>query len=136
MVLSHIIGYNESICMVFGYLPQTINTIRTRKTDDIAVGTFLLMGIGGFFFGLQGFLLGNIPLLLTNIVTFTLSAIIFGIKMYNDYFRIKDSDVDRVSREEKRDEYKDKENSATLWKKVRATFPEQKGFLPCDCSLF
>lgn len=104
MVLSDIIGYIASICMVFGYLPQTIHTIRTRKTDDIAVGTFLLMGIGGFFFGLQGFLLGNIPLLLTNIVTFTLSAIIFGIKMYNDYFRIKDSDVDRVSREEKRDE--------------------------------
>ncbi len=104
MVLSDIIGYIASICMVFGYLPQTIHTIRTRKTDDIAMGTFLLMGIGGFFFGLQGFLLGNIPLLLTNIITFTLSAIIFGIKMHNDYFRIKDSDIDRVNREEKRDE--------------------------------
>ena len=104
MVLSDIIGYIASICMVFGYLPQTIHTIRTRKTDDIAMGTFLLMGIGGFFFGLQGFLLGNIPLLLANLITFTLSAIIFGIKMHNDYFRIKDSDIDRVNREEKRDE--------------------------------
>ena len=104
MEISDIIGYIASICMVFGYLPQTIHTIRTRKTDDIALGTFLLMGIGGFFFGLQGFLLGNLPLLLTNIVTFTLSAIIFGIKMYNDYFRIKDSDVDSIKREEKRDE--------------------------------
>ena len=89
-----IVGYIASICMIFGYLPQTIHTIRTRKTDDIAVGTFLLMGIGGFFFGLQGWMLGNIPLLLTNIITFTLSAIIFGIKMYNDHFKIKDSDID------------------------------------------
>lgn len=29
----------------------------------------------------------------------------------------------------------DKENSATFWKKVRATLPEQDGFMPCDCSL-
>ncbi len=99
METSDIIGYIASICMVFGYLPQTIHTIRTRKTDDIALGTFLLMGIGGFFFGLQGFLLGNLPLLLTNIITFTLSAIIFGIKMYNDYFHIKDKDIDRTKRE-------------------------------------
>ena len=47
-----IIGYIASVCMVLGYLPQTIHTIKTRKTDDIALGTFLLMGIGGFFFGL------------------------------------------------------------------------------------
>ena len=99
METSDIIGYIASICMVFGYLPQTIHTIRTRKTDDIALGTFLLMGIGGFFFGLQGFMLGNLPLLLTNIITFSLSAIIFGIKMYNDYFHIKDKDIDRTKRE-------------------------------------
>ncbi len=103
MPLPDIIGYIASICMVFGYLPQTIHTIRTRKTDDIALGTFLLMGIGGFFFGLQGFLLGNLPLLLTNIVTFTLSAIIFGIKMYNDYFHIKDKDVDKMEEDTKKD---------------------------------
>ena len=99
MELSDIIGYLASICMVFGYLPQTIHTIRTRKTDDIAVGTFLLMGIGGFFFGLQGFLLGNISLLITNIITFSLSAITFGIKMYNDLFYIQDKDVVRIEEE-------------------------------------
>ena len=104
MPAADIIGYIASICMVFGYLPQTIHTIRTRKTDDIAVGTFLLMGIGGFFFGLQGFMLGNIPLLLTNIVTFTLSAIIFGIKMYNDHFKITDKKIDEVNEIEKEDD--------------------------------
>lgn len=82
-----IVGYSASICMVLGYLPQTVKTIRTRSTDDIALGTFLLMGIGGLLFAVQGVLIDNMPLLLTNVLTTSMSAIIFCIKMYNDYFK-------------------------------------------------
>ncbi|MDO4511444.1 MAG: PQ-loop domain-containing transporter [Bacteroidales bacterium] len=84
-----IIGYAASISMVLGYLPQTIRTLRTRKTDDIALGTFLLMGIGGVCFCIQGLLLENWPLFLCNLCTTTMSAIIFAIKMHNDYFKKK-----------------------------------------------
>ncbi|MBR0273841.1 MAG: PQ-loop repeat-containing protein [Bacteroidaceae bacterium] len=85
-------GWAASICMILGYLPQAIHTIRTRETDGIAVPTFLMMGVGAFFFMLQGLL--HKPeiiwaLFLTNLVTSTCSCIIFGIKMYNDYFRDK-----------------------------------------------
>ncbi len=38
-----IIGYLASICMVFGYLPQAIATIRTRDTDGIATPTFYVV---------------------------------------------------------------------------------------------
>ncbi len=86
-LLANIVGYMASICMVLGYLPQTIRTIKTRSTGDIAMGTFLLMGLGGVFFAIQGLLLNNVPLLLTNILTTTMSAIIFGIKINNDYFK-------------------------------------------------
>ncbi len=108
MEWSDIIGYIASVCMVFGYLPQAIHTVRTRKTDDIALGTFLLMAIGGFFFGLQGYMLGNLPLLLTNILTFSSSAIIFGIKIHNDYFKISDRDIDKIDK--KKEEEKKREN--------------------------
>ena len=84
-----IVGYSASICMIFGYLPQTIKTIRTRSTDDIALGTFLLMGVGGLLFAIQGALIDNMPLLLTNVLTTSMSTIIFCIKMYNDFFRKK-----------------------------------------------
>lgn len=79
-----IVGYAAAICMVLGYMPQAIYTIRTRDTDGIALPTFLLMGLGSVFFVIQGFLLGNIPLVITNLLTGTSSAIIFGIKLYND----------------------------------------------------
>ena len=70
-----------------GYLPQTVRTIRTRSTDDIAMGTFLMMGLGSAAFAVQGILTHNIPLFATNLLTTTMSAIIFGIKIYNDYFK-------------------------------------------------
>jgi len=83
-------GLVASIGMVLGYLPQAVRTIRTRKTDDIALPTFLMMAIGGLCFMLQGLL--HRPeiiwsLFLTNLITTSCSTIIFSIKLYNDYFK-------------------------------------------------
>lgn len=83
----NIIGYTASVCMIFGYLPQAITTIRTRDTDGIAMPTFCMLGLGSIFFVVQGFALGNWPLVVTNVITTVCSAIIFGIKIYNDCFR-------------------------------------------------
>ena len=85
-------GVVASVCMILGYLPQAITTIRTRNTDGIALPTFLMMDAGSFCFMLQGLL--HKPeiiwsLFLTNLVTTICSAIVFGIKIYNDYFRKK-----------------------------------------------
>lgn len=82
-----IVGTAAAVCMILGYLPQAITTIRTRDTDGIAIPTFLMMGLGSLFFVIQGILLSNWPLAITNIITFVCSAIVFGIKMYNDYFK-------------------------------------------------
>ena len=87
MELSSIFGWVASISMVLGYVPQTIQTVRTRRTDDIATGTFLLMGLGALCFAIQGWLTGNWPLLTCNVLTTAMSAIIFGIKIYNDHFK-------------------------------------------------
>ena len=79
-----IIGYTASICMILGYLPQAIVTIRTRDTDGIALPTFLLLGFGSIFFVIQGIMLGNWPLMITNTITTISSAIVFAIKIHND----------------------------------------------------
>ncbi len=85
--LTDIIGYTASVCLVLGYMPQAIYTIRTHDTDGIALPTFLMMGLGGIFFAIQGLLLENWPLFITNVITTVSSAIVFGIKMYNDYWK-------------------------------------------------
>ena len=85
-----ICGIVASMSMILGYLPQAVQTIRTRNTDGIALPTFLMLGLGGFAFMLQGLL--HKPdiiwsLVLTNFLTTVCSCIIFGIKIYNDYFK-------------------------------------------------
>ncbi len=78
--------------MVLGYLPQAIETIRTRNTEGIALPTFLMMALGSFAFMIQGLI--HKPdilwsLFLTNLITTICSCIVFGIKIYNDYFKKK-----------------------------------------------
>ena len=89
-LLFEICGVVASVGMVLGYLPQAVETIRTRNTEGIALPTFLMMAIGGFAFMLQGLL--HKPdiiwsLFLTNLITTSCSCIVFGIKIYNDYFK-------------------------------------------------
>ena len=89
-LLFDICGVVASVGMVLGYLPQAVETIRTRNTEGIALPTFLMMAVGGFAFMLQGLL--HKPdiiwsLFLTNLSTTSCSCIVFGIKIYNDYFK-------------------------------------------------
>lgn len=92
MDIANIIGYTGTICLLFGYLPQTIRTIRTRSTDDIAMGTFLLMGIASVLFCVNGIMTGNYPVAIANGLTGVMSAIIFGIKVENDLKKSKKVD--------------------------------------------
>lgn len=84
-LLSNLFGYAAAVCMVLGYLPQAIHTIRTRNTDGIAMPTFLLMGFGAAFFIVQGALTANIPLVITNAITASCCVVITTIKLRNDY---------------------------------------------------
>lgn len=86
-----IIGYAAALCMVFGYLPQAIATIRTRDTDGIALPTFLMMGLGSLFFVIQGIIQQIWSLALANTITLICSVIIFSIKISNDRKKRKKS---------------------------------------------
>jgi|GEM_PF-373082 Uncharacterized conserved protein len=97
----HICGWVASIGLILGYIPQAWQTIRTRRTDDIALPTFLMMAVGSIAFIMQGVMMGiNGPngeflrgpgaaIFCTNLVTVVCSLIIFAIKMHNDFFKKK-----------------------------------------------
>lgn len=85
MDIHEIFGYIASVCMILGYMPQAITTMRTRDTDGIALPTFIMLGMGSVFFVVNGLLPpANIPLVITNVITTICSVIIFGIKIHND----------------------------------------------------
>ena len=82
--LIHLCGWIASIGLILGYLPQAVKTIRTRNTVGISLPGFIMMAVGCFAFVVQGLLVENYYLVLTNLITFTCSVIIFVIKMQND----------------------------------------------------
>ena len=90
--LIHLCGWVASIGLILGYLPQAIQTIRTRNTDGISLPGFIMMSVGGMGFMIQGWMLGRkgIFMFITNAITCVCSVIIFCIKMKNDYFRRKE----------------------------------------------
>lgn len=83
-ILINVVGYAATVCMLCGYMPQAIHTMRTLETDGIAMPTFIALGLGSVFFAVQGVLTGNLPLLITNAITAVCSAIITVIKITND----------------------------------------------------
>lgn len=85
-------AYVGCMALILGYLPQAVRTICTRNTDGISLPAFLFMGVGSFCFMVQGFI--HKPeiiwsMALSNLVTTACSIIIFGIKLYNDFFKKK-----------------------------------------------
>ena len=88
--LYEICAYLGSIAIIMGYLPQAIETIRTRNTDGISLPGFIMMAVGSTNFMLQGFL--HKPdiiwsMAITNLVTTVCSIFVFAIKIHTDYFK-------------------------------------------------
>lgn len=99
MTLIDFFSYGAAICMILGYVPQAIRTIRTRDTDGIAMATFIMMGLGSAFFVALGILTDVWALWLTNTITLVCSVIIFGIKIYNDYFSPRAKQAKQANRQ-------------------------------------
>ena len=90
--LYSLFGYIASLGLILGYLPQAVETIRTRNTDGISLPSFLMMAVGAFAFVIQGLLHEpNViwSMVVTNGVTGICSVIVFAIKMHNDFFKKK-----------------------------------------------
>lgn len=79
-----VVGAVGTVLLVLGYVPQTVRTIRTRSTDDIATTSFVLLALGSVFFMIQGFLTHNYYLAVANLLTAAMSVVIFSIKVTND----------------------------------------------------
>lgn len=78
-----IIGYLAGTLTLVGYLPQTIKTIYTRRTKDLSLLTFIIIGTSAVLWTIYG-LSNNIPAIwVTNGVVTLCSLIITSIKLRN-----------------------------------------------------
>ena len=74
-------GYVAATLTTVAFLPQAIKTIRTRDTHSISLGMYVVFNIGIVFWFAYGIALGSWPMIVSNAITFVLSATILALKL-------------------------------------------------------
>jgi MtN3 and saliva related transmembrane protein len=82
---TNIIGYIVGVLTLLGYLPQTVKTIRTHRTKDLSMFTFLTTGVPAILWTLYGLGSDRPAIWLTNGVVAVCSLIILSIKLKEDF---------------------------------------------------
>jgi len=75
------IGFTAGALSLIGYLPQTIKTIRTRKTRDLALATFLFVMLSAGIWIVYGFMQNAPSIWVTNSVVMVCCLIITVMKI-------------------------------------------------------
>ncbi|MBE2210726.1 MAG: SemiSWEET transporter [Xanthomonadaceae bacterium] len=75
------IGYVAATLTTVAFVPQAIKTIRTRDTRGISLGMYVVFTVGiACWFG-YGLVLQSWPMIVSNVITFVLSATILAMKL-------------------------------------------------------
>lgn len=74
-------GFLAAAMTTLAFVPQALKTIRTRDTRSISLGMYVVFTTGIAFWLVYGIALQSTPMILSNIVTFLLSAMILGLKL-------------------------------------------------------
>lgn len=79
------IGFTAAICSTFALLPQVIRIWKTRETDQLSGGAFLLMFVGAILWFTYGVLRDDIVIISANSITLLFIAYIIFMKAKNSY---------------------------------------------------
>ena len=74
------IGSIAAILTTFAFLPQVVRVVKTKDTESIALGMYVMQVIG-IALWLARLHIGDLPLILANSVSFLLSGIILIYKL-------------------------------------------------------
>lgn len=75
------VGYVAATLTTLAFVPQGIKTIRTKDTRGISAGMYAVFTVGVAFWLAYGFVLDSWPMIVSNTITFGLSATILGMKL-------------------------------------------------------
>ena len=75
------IGTIAAVLTTFAFLPQVIKVIKTKDTESIALGMYLMQVLGIALWLAHGLVIQDLPLILANSVSFILSGTILVYKI-------------------------------------------------------
>lgn len=78
-----LVGYLAAALTTSSFVPQAVKTLRTRDTQSLSLGMYSLFALGVLLWLVYGIYLANAAIIVANLVTFLLAALILGFKIYN-----------------------------------------------------
>lgn len=75
------LGFAAATCTTLAYAPQFIKVWKTRSTEDISLGMFLVMVLGLLLWLAYGLLSGDAPLVVANAITILLAGGVLFMKL-------------------------------------------------------
>ncbi len=81
-ISSDFLGYMAAALTSIAFVPQVIRTWRTKKGDDVSIWMLMLFISGLLFWIVYAIQIDSIPVLIANIITFTLNISILLLKLY------------------------------------------------------
>lgn len=75
------IGSIAAVLTTFAFLPQVVKVIKTKDTESIALGMYLMQVVGLALWLVHGLIIQDLPIILANVVSVFLSAIILCYKL-------------------------------------------------------
>ena len=76
-----IIGYIAAVLTTVAFVPQVVLVHKTKNTASISLSMFLIFSLGVICWGIYGLILHQLPIILANGVTLTLSLYILYMKV-------------------------------------------------------
>lgn len=75
-IVGELLGYIAGICTAIVFLPQSIQTLKTKDVKGLALSTYVIYNIGMLSWILYGIYLHSIQMIIFNSISFVFSSII------------------------------------------------------------
>lgn len=75
-----ILGLVAGALTTFAFVPQVIKTWKTKSAKDLSMGMYSIFCTGVALWLVYGFIVGDIPIIVANIITFSLAMTILYFK--------------------------------------------------------
>ena len=75
-IYKELIGFLAAFCTTIAFVPQALMFWKTRSTKDISLMMFIIFSFGVLSWLVYGLLIFNLPVIVANAITLTLSIYI------------------------------------------------------------
>jgi MtN3 and saliva related transmembrane protein len=80
-----LMGYIAAFCTTCSFIPQVLQTLKTKNTEGISLVMYTLFVFGVVLWLLYGVLVEDLPIIIANFVTLTLASIILFLKIKSSF---------------------------------------------------